>query len=57
MDLVTIEIMRELAAMKGERSGDGSWKTDKVSKLEAYLVRAARLQARVDAKAAAKAEA
>ncbi len=57
MDLATIEIMRELAALKGERSADGSWKTDKVSTLEGYLLRATRMQARVEQKAAAKADA
>lgn len=56
MDLVTVEIMRELAAMKGERNADGTWKTDKVRTLETYLLRALRVQANVAKKAAAKAE-
>ncbi len=52
MDLVTIEIMRELAAMRGERSWDGTWKTNRVGLLEASLIRAIRLQKRVEKKAA-----
>ncbi len=50
MDLVTIEIMRELAMMKGARKADGTWTTDSVRDMEKYLLRAARFQQRVEAK-------
>jgi hypothetical protein len=57
MDLVTIEIMRELATLNGERNVDGTWKSDKVSVIEANLARAGRLQMRVESKLAKNAAA
>jgi len=51
MDLVTIEIMRELAAMKGKRNVDGTWNSSSVGTLESYLVRAIALQQRAQEKA------
>ena len=55
MDLVTIEIMRELAAMKGARNADGTWTTNNIRELEKYLLRAARFQERVETKLKEKA--
>ncbi len=48
MDLVTIEIMRELATMKGDRNPDGTWKSDNARTMEKYLVRAVRFQKRIE---------
>ncbi|GAB5470945.1 MAG: hypothetical protein Kilf2KO_39750 [Rhodospirillales bacterium] len=53
MDLVTIEIMREIAVLKGKRSPDGTWKDGSVSALESLLLRAVHLQKRVEDKAEA----
>ncbi|MEO1193676.1 MAG: hypothetical protein AAFY02_18110 [Pseudomonadota bacterium] len=53
MDLATIEIMREIAAIKGKRSADGTWSEAHISLLESFLVRALAMQQRAEEKAAA----
>lgn len=51
MDTATIELMRELATMKGKRNPDGTWNNTSISTLEGYLVRAIGMQKRAEEKA------